>query len=427
MISRRARAVCDALDVPLEVVPLTDAYWDLVVSHSIDEIARGRTPTPTCCATPAREVRGVPRGAPTRRRRGGRRPRPRREPAESGYAAMDRDLRRRARAAGAFGDARKDQTYFLAHLSQTQLRHLSFPVGACRRISCARRGARGGLPNADRKDSQGICFLGKVKFSEFVAEHLGEREGAIVELETGDLLGTHRGFWFHTIGQRSGLGLSGGPWYVAAKDVDGNVVSRLAEYYALEKRRNAFEVEEAFSWVSGTPPPRSRDGYAFGIKGCVCEVCEVWWDTRAVPLENGSLERFRPERYRGDAFERSGDARPDSRPGILRGHRDRGVLAAVRQDAARREPLRVHAAFLGGRRVGVGGHRARRPGPRRGAVRGVLSTARRASGAASSRRRRRTRRSSRGTRAPRPSSRGVRRIAEDRKRAAEGGSVGASL
>jgi tRNA-specific 2-thiouridylase len=179
------------------------------------------------------------------------------------------------------GDARKDQTYFLAHLSQTQLRHLSFPVGGLPKESLRAVARAAGLPNADRKDSQGICFLGKVKFSEFVAEHLGEREGAIVELETGDLLGTHRGFWFHTIGQRSGLGLSGGPWYVAAKDVDGNVVYATREYYALEKRRNAFEVE-AFSWVSGTPPPRCRDGYAFGIKAASAKSVESG-GTHAVP------------------------------------------------------------------------------------------------------------------------------------------------
>ena len=131
---------------------------------------------------------------------------------------------------------------------------------------CGSRVARDvGLPNADRKDSQGICFLGKVKFSEFVAEHLGEIEGAIVELETGKRLGTHKGFWFHTIGQRSGLRLSGGPWYVAAKDVEGNVVYATREYYAVEKKRDTFEVGE-FSWVSGAPPPRDENGWALGIK-----------------------------------------------------------------------------------------------------------------------------------------------------------------
>jgi tRNA-specific 2-thiouridylase len=273
---RVARGVCDALDVPLRVVPLTDAYWDLVVSKSIDEIAKGRTPNPDIWCN-SRVKFGAFREHLAKA-----------HPAEfdrvaSGhYAATDRNsgddgIVRLVLS----GDLHKDQTYFLAHLSQQQLRHLCFPVGGLPKEALRGVARDAGLPNADRKDSQGICFLGKVKFSEFVAEHLGEREGAIVELETGDLLGTHRGFWFHTIGQRSGLGLSGGPWYVAAKDVDGNVVYATREYYALEKRRNAFEVE-AFSWVSGTPPPRCRDGYAFGIKAASAKSAKSG-GTHAVP------------------------------------------------------------------------------------------------------------------------------------------------
>ena len=80
------------------------------------------------------------------------------------------------------------------------------------------------LPNASRRDSQGICFLGNIDYNAFIRRHLGERQGAIVELETGKILGSHKGYWFHTIGQRKGLGLSGGPWYVVAKDVDTNTI-----------------------------------------------------------------------------------------------------------------------------------------------------------------------------------------------------------
>lgn len=69
-----------------------------------------------------------------------------------------------------------------------------------------------GLPNQARRDSQGICFLGKVKFSEFVEQHLGVWPGCIVEEETGGVVGYHQGFWFHTVGQRRGIPLSGGPW-----------------------------------------------------------------------------------------------------------------------------------------------------------------------------------------------------------------------
>ena len=66
--------------------------------------------------------------------------------------------------------------------------------------------------------------MGKVNYNDFIRRYLGEKEGPIVELETGKILGTHKGYWFHTVGQRKGLGLSGGPWYVIRKDVDANIV-----------------------------------------------------------------------------------------------------------------------------------------------------------------------------------------------------------
>lgn len=80
------------------------------------------------------------------------------------------------------------------------------------------------LPSARRKDSQGICFLGKINYNDFLRRFLGEKEGAVIEVETGKRIGTHKGYWFHTIGQRKGLGLSGGPWFVIRKDIDENLI-----------------------------------------------------------------------------------------------------------------------------------------------------------------------------------------------------------
>ena len=70
------------------------------------------------------------------------------------------------------------------------------------------------LPNKARRDSQGICFLGKLKFDEFVREHLGEWPGPFIDDDSGEVMGYHKGFWFHTVGQRRGINLSGGPWWV---------------------------------------------------------------------------------------------------------------------------------------------------------------------------------------------------------------------
>ena len=121
-------------------------------------------------------------------------------------------------------DPVKDQTDFLSQLSYAQISKLMFPIGGMMKSEVRDIAHAAHLPSADRKDSQGICFLGKINYNDFLRRYLGEREGKIVELETGKILGTHRGYWFHTIGQRKGLFLSGGPWFVVKKDIEENVL-----------------------------------------------------------------------------------------------------------------------------------------------------------------------------------------------------------
>ena len=125
---------------------------------------------------------------------------------------------------GTAKDPVKDQTDFLAQIDYLQVSKLMFSIGGLMKQEVREIASRAGLPSARRKDSQGICFLGKINYNDFVRRFLGEREGAIIELETGKKVGTHRGYWFHTIGQRKGLGLSGGPWFVIKKDVEENII-----------------------------------------------------------------------------------------------------------------------------------------------------------------------------------------------------------
>ena len=105
-----------------------------------------------------------------------------------------------------------------------------FPIGHLPKQEVRRIAEEKKLPSRNRPDSQGICFLGKFKFSDFLRIHLGEQEGNIVEHETGNVLGKHHGFWFYTHGQRQGIGLSGGPWFVVEKRPNTNeiVVSKNA-------------------------------------------------------------------------------------------------------------------------------------------------------------------------------------------------------
>jgi tRNA-specific 2-thiouridylase len=99
-----------------------------------------------------------------------------------------------------------------------------FPIGHLQKKEVRKIASDMKLPSAHRPDSQGICFLGKINYSDFIKKYAGEKPGDIVELETGKVLGEHQGFWFHTIGQRRGLRLGGGPWFVVQKDIEKNIV-----------------------------------------------------------------------------------------------------------------------------------------------------------------------------------------------------------
>ncbi|OIW05731.1 hypothetical protein TanjilG_23517 [Lupinus angustifolius] len=245
-----AKHVCDQVDVPLEVVHLTDEYWNNVVSYIIEEYRCGRTPNPdVLCNTrikfgaflDAINNMGFDYVA-------------------SGHYARvvhpSSDQMDEPSVLELSQDMVKDQTYFLSHLSQSQLKRLLFPLGCIPKDEVRRLASKFDLPNKDRKDSQGICFLGKIRFSDFVARHIGEREGIILEAETGDFLGKHRGFWFYTIGQRQGLRLPGGPWYVVEKDIKNNVVFVSRNYFSFDKRRRIFRVG-SFKWLSGQPPSQT--------------------------------------------------------------------------------------------------------------------------------------------------------------------------
>ena len=121
-------------------------------------------------------------------------------------------------------DPVKDQTDFLAKIYDWQLRKALFPIGNYMKGEVREIAEREHLVNAKRKDSQGICFLGKINYNEYIRRYLGENPGDVLELETGKKIGRHRGLWFHTIGQRHGLGFGGGPWYAVKKDVAENIL-----------------------------------------------------------------------------------------------------------------------------------------------------------------------------------------------------------
>ncbi|MGL4853943.1 MAG: tRNA 2-thiouridine(34) synthase MnmA, partial [Lentisphaeria bacterium] len=150
-------------------------------------------------------------------------------------------------------DPIKDQTYFLSSLRQDQLSRALFPIGHLQKNEVRNLAEKYNLPTKVRKDSQGICFLGKIKYNDFVKFNLGEKVGDIIELETGKKWGTHQGFWFHTIGQRTGLGLHGGPWYVVKKDIHRNIIYISHQSHRVENARTSF-IAAFPQWIEGKTP-----------------------------------------------------------------------------------------------------------------------------------------------------------------------------
>lgn len=149
-------------------------------------------------------------------------------------------------------DKVKDQTDFLAQISYEQLTHALFPIGTLTKNEVRQIAVDNKLPNATRKDSQGICFLGKIDYNDFLARQLGEKPGPIIEIETGKKIGVHKGYWFHTIGQRKGLGLSGGPWYVVRKNIHDNVIFVSRGYNTPKQYSNRIDVQE-MNWITKDP------------------------------------------------------------------------------------------------------------------------------------------------------------------------------
>lgn len=128
-------------------------------------------------------------------------------------------------------DKNKDQSYFLWTLGQTQLKHCLFPIGEYLKPEVRKIAEKAGLPTAEKKDSQGICFLGKIRLFDFLRQYIPEKRGRVLTVE-GEEIGEHRGVWFYTIGQRH-IGIlnfrgrksdSGKPYYVVRKDVKRNIL-----------------------------------------------------------------------------------------------------------------------------------------------------------------------------------------------------------
>jgi tRNA-specific 2-thiouridylase len=212
-----ARAVSEKLGIPFRVLNLVEGYRERVVEYLVEGYRRGLTPNPDAVCNREMKFGVLLRLA-----------------LADGFdgVATGHYARRRDNADGTTDiltglDANKDQSYFLALLRQEQARLAHFPVGGLEKPRVRELAREAALPNATRKDSQGICFLGKVPINQFLALYIADKPGLIVNT-AGKILGEHRGLHRHTIGQRRGLDVPSNAdhehYVVVAKEFETNIL-----------------------------------------------------------------------------------------------------------------------------------------------------------------------------------------------------------
>ena len=208
---RDAKNVCDELCIPLYRVDFIKEYWDDVFKYFLTELEKGRTPNPDIMCNKyikfdlfKKEAKKL--GAD--------------KIATGHYARMvDGKLLRGV-------DSNKDQTYFLSQVSREQLKNVLFPIGDLTKPEVRKIAKENNIPVYNKKDSTGICFIGERHYQEFIANYLKGKVGDIVNVETKEVIGKHKGLMNYTIGQRRNVGISGNEkrHYVCGKDSKTNTL-----------------------------------------------------------------------------------------------------------------------------------------------------------------------------------------------------------
>ena len=249
-----AASVADVLGIEIEHVNFAADYRDRVFAEFLREYQAGRTPNPDVLCNAEIKFKAFLDHA---MRLGA-------EKIATGHYARVRERAGRYELLKGL-DPAKDQSYFLHRLNQAQLAKTLFPVGELKKTEVRRIAAEIGLPNAKKKDSTGICFIGERPFREFLNRYLSHAPGPIKD-DRGRTLGEHVGLSFYTLGQRKGIGIGGvkdkgsprgggehEPWFVARKDMARNTLYIVQGHAHPWLQSHTLAADET-SWVAGTPP-----------------------------------------------------------------------------------------------------------------------------------------------------------------------------
>jgi len=237
-VEDRVKKIGEALDIPIKFFDVKENFKKLVDDYFLKEMRNGRTPN--TCVVCNREIKFKFLLEKAKELKCD-------YLATGHYAQLKNNKLFRAK------DLNKDQTYFLwgVKLALQQWSKILFPIGEIESKQKVREIAKEfNLPTHQTPSSSDACFLGSLDFNSFLQKKLGKKKGKIVDKQ-GNILGEHNGLWFCTIGQRKGIGLSGGPWFVAGKDLKKNIlVISKNEKDLLKKELITREV----NWFSGGEP-----------------------------------------------------------------------------------------------------------------------------------------------------------------------------
>lgn len=249
-----AKEVCKKLEMPLEVVDFVREYWNDVFANFVEDYQNGYTPNPDLPCN-----RHIKFDALMRWVRG----RLGYDVLATGhYARLDRDQKDGNVVLLKGSDQSKDQTYFLATVPGTALEHAAFPVGHLTKYQVRELAESLRLPNASKRSSAGICFIGRRSFADFLSEYVTLKEGLFVDVNSflsGEnplrTLGKHRGIQLYTVGQRAKISGQSNAWYVVGKNAAvGHVY--VAEGWDHRALYTLTASIQKFSWVSGKLPYR---------------------------------------------------------------------------------------------------------------------------------------------------------------------------
>jgi tRNA-specific 2-thiouridylase len=240
-------SVCDSLDIEVNTVDLSKAYWDGVFEEFLDEYRRGRTPNPDVLCNREVKFKAFLEHASTI---GG-------DLVATGHYAKHLTMNG-TETLHKGADLSKDQSYFLYAIGQRALTRTVFPLGNIEKLTVRQIAADAGLVTHAKKDSTGICFIGERRFRSFLSNYLPAQSGDIRDLD-GTVIGSHEGAAFYTLGQREGLGIGGvrgaaeGPWFVVAKDVSNNelIAAQGHEHPLLMSQKLS---ADTVNWIGGTAP-----------------------------------------------------------------------------------------------------------------------------------------------------------------------------